>query len=188
LKRAGGQRIDGEAVREARAHFEAALEAPRNLGEATHLLVNQSDIHYWIGCACAAQGDSRAAKRHWQIAASFRGDFQMMSVRAFSELTYYSALAAERLGRNAQARKLFQDLLAHGRNLQKAKAMIDYFATSLPTLLLFEEDLQSRQETTALFLQAQAYLGLHQEAKGRSLLRTVLKRDPNHALAADLLA
>ncbi len=31
------------------AHFEAALASPENLGEAKHLLANQSDIHYWLG-------------------------------------------------------------------------------------------------------------------------------------------
>src|SRR5262249_6216623 len=35
----------------ARRHFEAALGAPENLGEAKHLLANQSDIHFWLGCA-----------------------------------------------------------------------------------------------------------------------------------------
>ncbi len=31
------------------AHFEAAAAPPRNLGEAKHLLANQSDVHYWLG-------------------------------------------------------------------------------------------------------------------------------------------
>ena len=55
-------------------------------------------------------------------------------------------------------------------------------------MLLFDDDLRFRQETTALFLQAQAQLGLGRTAQGRRLLRSVLERDPNHALAADLLA
>jgi len=53
-------------------------------------------------------------------------------------------------------------------------------------MLLFDDDLQFRQETTALFLQAQAQLGLGNKAAAKSLLQTVLRRDPNHALAADL--
>jgi tetratricopeptide (TPR) repeat protein len=109
-----------------------------------------------------------------------------MSVRAFSEMTYYSALAWEKLGQRAKAKKLFRDLLAYAQKLQKAQAKIDYFATSLPTMLLFDDDLQRRQETTALFLQAQAQLGLGQKAQARKLLTTVLQRDPNHPLASDL--
>jgi tetratricopeptide (TPR) repeat protein len=171
---------------EARRHFEAALTAPRNLGEARHLLANQSDIHYWLGCALAELGEIQEARRHWRAAATFKGDFQEMRARAFSEMTYYSALAWERLGQKAKAKKLLCELLAYARHLQKLPARIDYFATSLPTMLLFDDDLQFRQETTALFLQAQAQLGLREKTRARALLATVLKRDPSHALAADL--
>ena len=52
-------------------------------------------------------------------------------------------------------------------------------------MLLFDDDLQFRQETIALFLQAQARLGLGQKPHATELLSAVLKRDPNHALAAD---
>jgi tetratricopeptide (TPR) repeat protein len=177
----------GDPARAA-GHFSAALAAPENLGEASHLLANQSDIHYWLGRACAAAGDAAAARDHWTAAADFKGDFQAMSVRAFSEKTYYSALALKHLGRKGEARRLFRGLLAHARALAKAPASIDYFATSLPTMLLFEDDLQARQQTTALFLEAQARLGLGQDSRARKLLRRVLRRDPNHPQAADLLA
>ena len=170
----------------ARSHFQNALASPENLGEAKHLLANQSDIHYWLGVALEKLGDSAGAKRHWKISAEFRGDFQGMSVRAFSEMTYYSALSLERLGKKAGARKLLRDLLACAQQLAKTEARIDYFATSLPTMLLFDEDLQFRQQTTALLFEAQAQLGLGNKAKAKPLLDAVLKRDPNHTLAADL--
>jgi len=167
-------------------HFKRALESPPNLSEAKHLLANQSDIHYWLGCALAELGERAAARTHWLAAVNFRGDFQEMSVRAFSEMTCYAALCWEKLGRRAKAKRLFRDLLAYALKLQKAPARIDYFATSLPTMLLFDDDLQFRQETTALFLQAQSQLGLGRKAAAKALLQTVLRRDPNHALAADL--
>jgi tetratricopeptide (TPR) repeat protein len=171
----------------ARSHFERALASPRNLSEAKHMLANQSDINYWLGCACAAAGDVKSARRYWSAAATFEGDFQEMSVRAFSEMTFYSAVSRERLDQRAKATKLLRGLLAYARKLQAASAKIDYFATSLPTMLLFDDDLQFGQETTALFLQAQAHLGLGRRTKARALLQTVLDRDPNHALAVDFL-
>lgn len=172
----------------ARRHFEAALTAPKNLGEARHPLANQSDIHYWLGCALAELSEKPAARQHWLTAATFKGDFQEMRLRAFSELTYYSALAWEKLGQPAKAKQLLRALLTYAQRLHSTQARIDYFATSLPTLLIFDDDLQSRQETTALFLAAQAQLGLGRRAKARALLHSVLKRDPSHALAADLAA
>ncbi len=171
----------------ARQHFESALHAPSNLGEAKHLLANQSDIHFWLGCACDALGDKAAARHYWLASATFKGDFQEMSVRTFSEMTYFSALSLLKLGRKATGCKLLKDLLRYARALAAAPAKIDYFATSLPTMLLFSDDLQRRQQTTALFLQAQGQLGLGNNSTARKLFQAVLRRDPSHALAADYL-
>ena len=168
-------------------HFEKALGSPENLAEAKHLLANQSDIHFWLGEAFKHSGESKSAQSHWKAAAEFRGDFQQMSVRSFSEMTYYSALSWHRLGKPARAKQLLEDLLAYAKALEKEIAKIDYFATSLPTMLLFDDDLQARQVTTARFLQAQALFGLGRKHKALTLLRDVLARDPNHALAVDML-
>ena len=111
-----------------------------------------------------------------------------MSVRPFSAMTYYAALAWQQLGRKGKAKRLLADLLAYAEELEHAEAKIDYFATSLPTMLLFDDDLALRQAIGARFLQAQARLGLGQKAREGRLLQSVLKRDPHHALAADLLA
>jgi tetratricopeptide (TPR) repeat protein len=184
----GRQALARHAAPEARAHFEAALSSPHNLGEAKHLLSNYSDLYYWLGVSCEALNDNAAAVRYWRAAATFRGDFQQMSVRTFSEMTYFSALAWGRLGEKQRQHSLLRELLAYARKLAKTKAETDYFATSLPAMLLFDEDIQFRQDTTALLLQAQAHLGLGKTALGHRLLAKVLKRDPNHALALDLSA
>lgn len=183
LARAAFARGDADA---AVALGTAALGAPENLGEARHLLANASDVHFWLGEALAAAGRRGDARRHWRAAATFRGDFQAMSVRAFSEMTFFSALAWRRLEQSAKATQLLRALLAHARRLARAPATIDYFATSLPTMLLFDDDLAARQRTTALFLEAQALFGLGRVALARRRLREVLRRDPNHALAQDL--
>ena len=183
----GRRALQNRQLTPAISHFRAALAAPQNLGEAKHLLANQSDIHYWLGCALSVQGVRSAAEAHWTVAAEAKGDFQAMSVRAYSEMSYYSALALEKLGRKADAEKLLHGLLSHARQLAKSLATIDYFATSLPTMLLFDDDLTARQHTTAMFLEAQARRGLGEVVRSRQLLRQVLKRDPSHALAADLL-
>ena len=176
----------GDAIG-ARVRFQQALDVPGNLGEARHLLANASDIWFCLGEACAAIGDKSAAKRWWKKAADFRGDFQEMSVRAFSEMTFFSILSLDRLGRKADARKLASALHAHAKQLAKTPAEIDYFATSLPTLLLFDEDLQARRQITARFLGAQAGFCLGRNARAMKLAREVLASDPSHA-AADFLA
>jgi tetratricopeptide (TPR) repeat protein len=183
----GRAALKNDEPHRAAEHFRAALSPPHSLGEARHLLARQSDIHYWLGNAMLALGEGDAARELWHKAATFQGDFQEMQTRQFSEKTYDAALAWRQLGRRAKAERLLRNLLAYARDLAVRPAEIDYFATSLPTMLLFDDDLQYRQRTAALFLQAQALLGLGETTKGRRLLYKVLARDPNHALAADLL-
>lgn len=185
LGRAALARQDAAGARE---QFAAALELPHNLGEARHLLVNPSEVQWCLGEAAAAQGDRGAARRHWRAAAETTRDFQGMSVRAYSETTYFTARALQRLGQRARARSLCQALLAHARQLAARPAEIDYFATSLPTLLLFEDDLDRRQRFTARLLEAQARCGLGQQRRARTLLESLLREDPSCAVAADLRA
>jgi hypothetical protein len=168
-------------------HFQAALESPKNLGEAKHLLANQSDIHLLLGDALEANCEGAEARKHWELAAHAKGDFQNMSVRSFSEMTFYSAIALERLGKKEAAKILLTDLLDYSKQLAKAEAKIDYFATSLPTMLLFDDDLQKSQHLTARFLEAQARLGLGQRKKAKIILADILAENPNHALASDLI-
>ena len=64
---------------------------------------------------------------------------------------------------------------------------IDYFATSLPNLLLFNDDLVKRNRVDALFLSALARMGLATREE-LTELEQLLAEDPNHLLAAELFA
>ena len=78
-------------------------------------------------------------------------------------------------------------LSEHAQALLTTPARIDYFATSLPTMLLFEQDLQKDQDLGAQLMLAQASLLLGDTGRARDWLERVLQQDPNHAAAADLL-
>ena len=173
---------------EAGRFFEAALNPPDNLGEVHHPLANRSDIYYWLGRAAEAAGEIATARIWWERAARHQGDFQEMSVRSFSEMTYYNALALRRLDRGGEAEAVLRSLLAYAEGLIEQRVDIDYFATSLPAMLLFEDDLQARNTVTATVLQAQACLGLGDTAQAQRLLQRALQMDGNHAVATDLLA
>lgn len=168
--------------------FEAADHPPQSLNEARHLLANSSNIEFWLGEAWAAVGEQGRAAHHWQRAERQRGDFQQMQVQTHSEMTYWSALALRGLGRNDDANALFAAILAYAEVLEKKTPTMDYFATSLPTMLLFDEDMERRQHITATFLRAQALLGLGRLAAGQAALDEVLALDRSHAAARDLLA
>ncbi|ATC64980.1 DUF5107 domain-containing protein [Nibricoccus aquaticus] len=183
----GRASLDAGDAEKALSLLMEALRPPESLGEARHLLANASDVQFWLGEALASAGRKEEACAQWAKAASARGDFQEMSVRAFSEMTYYSALALARLGKKAAAKKLLGELREYARELAGREARIDYFATSLPTMLLFEDDLTARQRRAAAFMEAQADVGLGERGTARRRLAGILREEPSHALAADLL-
>ena len=82
------------------------------------------------------------AKKHFTLSAEEVGDFSAMAATAHSALSYFRGLSLRELGREDDAQALFNELRAFGEEGLKKKAKIDYFATSLPNLLVFNEDLQ----------------------------------------------
>ncbi len=175
---------------EAQRSFLAALDIPENLGEARHLLANQAEVYFWLGTAFA-ETDRPQAMIWWERAAGQQGDFQQMSVHSISAATFWSAQALKHLGRQPEAEALLEAILAYSRKLAQEEPVIDYFATSLPAMLLFEEDLCKRYHINALFLAAQASYGLaagrESRAKTADLLRQILAEDINHMDASLLL-
>jgi len=184
----GKRELSQKNALKAKMYFEAALAPPLNLSEAKHLLANQSDVYFWLGAACSEAGDLIAAKTFWKRAAHQRGDFQQMSVRSISNMTYWSAMAYLRLEETKEAHELFKAIYDYSIVLQQQTPEIDYFATSLPAMLLFEDDLVKRHNIESMFLRAQALHGLGNEPDETiMLLNEVLELDKNHTGAADLL-
>jgi hypothetical protein len=110
-----------------------------------------------------------------------------MSVRRISDMTYWTAMAHLRLGASELGRGLFREILEYSTEVENTEAKIDYFATSLPAMLLFEDDLQRRNQVEALFLRSQALSGLGSNDEAVASLLDLLRLDCNHTGAADLL-
>jgi tetratricopeptide (TPR) repeat protein len=140
LKLGQAAMAEGEGER-ALEHFNRAMDTPDRLGEKYHPLQAKADVTYWQGKALRSLGRKEEAVVKFEAAAAESGDFQGMAVTEFSELTYYKALALRELGREAEAVQVLEAMSAYARNEMKIPAKIDYFATSLPNLLVFEEDL-----------------------------------------------
>ncbi|MBS1815073.1 MAG: DUF5107 domain-containing protein [Acidobacteria bacterium] len=169
------------------AALETALTPPHHLGETFHLLANRSELFYRLGQAYSAAGEADRAQHFYTLAASKQGDFQNMAVSEVSNNTYWSALALNALGRSDEANTLFAKIAEHARTMQQKPAKIDYFATSLPTLLLFHEDIQARKNRQAALLLAQANVGLGNIAEAKMQLGELLKEDPNQMDALGLM-
>jgi tetratricopeptide (TPR) repeat protein len=181
------QALTNNEPRHARDLLTAALNPPHSLGEAYHLLASKSEPLYWLGLAAAADNDPEDARRLWQLGVRSSTDFQQMAVAEISANTYWVAACLDALSEHEAATALFQKIETFALQLEHQRPAIDYFATSLPTMLLFDEDLVLRNRIQSLLLHAQAALGLHRSEEADALARTVLTLDPSHTGAADLL-
>ena len=140
-----------EAVR----YLQDALRPPASLGEARHPLANAADLFYFLGEAHSALGETTDATAAWTIAAESTGDFLNMSEQPFSSQTAYSILALRRLGQPERANALLASLGGYVDTLGQTPATVDYFATSLPSMLLFHDDPQTARQADIAALTSQ---------------------------------
>lgn len=174
-----------EALTQGRAadalqHFESARKYPENLGEGKHLLTLERDLDYFSGIAAEQLGDDELAERHWNAAAA---PLPSLGLHA-----YFQALAMQALGKREAARKVLCSLSDFARKQLQTKQKIDYFATSLPNLLLFDDDLDKRNKIESTLLSALAKDGLGEVESAIRDLQQVIAEDPSHLLAAEMLA
>ena len=184
----GRQALEAGDAESAMQHFAGAMDTPENLGEAYHLLQAKADVNYWIGRALNALGRRAEAETHFLASADEAGDFSEMAVTSHSPLSYYRGLSLHELGREEEARGLFADLKAFAESKLREVAKIDYFATSLPNLLVFEEDLQARRDAENQLLLALALHGLGDMRGAREALEKSLAFNRADQRAVDLAA
>ncbi len=73
---------------------------------------------------------------------------------------FYQGLALKKLNRDDLAKEKFTGLLTFGKKQLQTPFKMDYFAVSLPDLLIFEEDMQKRHEAECHYLIGLGHLGL----------------------------
>ncbi|HEY3339066.1 MAG TPA: DUF5107 domain-containing protein [Propionicimonas sp.] len=169
------------------AQLDAALDPPLLLGETRHPLASPAQVLLALGDAYAADDDEASAQQAWRAAAAAAGDFTGMSPTAYSENTYFSILAARRTGDGDRAAALVLGLAGHARTLRETPARIDFFATSLPTLLLFHDDPQRQQDLSLAIVEAELACLAGSPEAAMAQLELVLAADPGHELALDLI-
>ena len=135
--------LDAKDYASALYHAEKAFDTPQNLGEAYHLLQAKADVNYLKGMALRGLCRNNEANDALVASASEVGDFQAMSVTEYSELSYYRALSLAALGKKDDARKVLEGMKSFAEKKIATPFKIDYFATSLPLLLIFEDDLEA---------------------------------------------
>lgn len=175
--------ISNSDYKTALEHLKTAESYPHNLGEGKLFGAQENDIHYWTGCAYEGLGDKQNAKAYWEkasiglsepSAAMFYNDQQPDKI-------FYQGLALQKLGRKDDANSRFNKLKDFGEKYIFDTVKIDYFAVSLPDLLIWEDDLQKRNTLQCQYLMGLGYLGLGIMDKAKVFFNQVIKDDINHA-------
>ncbi|PZR22857.1 MAG: DUF5107 domain-containing protein [Citrobacter freundii] len=165
----------------------SSLESyPVNLGEGKLYGAQENDIHYLLGCAWEGLQDEAKATEYFRLAtigisepvqAIYYNDPQPDKI-------VYQALAWKKLKQENRAQLIFNKFIAFGEKHKHDQMHIDYFAVSLPDMLVFDIDINKRNEIHCTYLIALGYLGLGDDTKATALLNQVLSMDLNHQGAA----
>ncbi len=162
--------------------LELAQIYPVNLGEGKLPGAQENDIFYWLGCAYKELHDEENARLNWEkatiglaepSAAIFYNDQQPDKI-------LYQGLAWEKLGNHEVAATIFQNLLTYGKAHLNDDVKVDYFAVSLPDLLIFEDDLKKRNNIHCNYISGLGYFGLQQFKEAEILFAEVLHYDAMH--------
>ena len=154
-------------LREAIALLQECLVFPPSLGEGKLYGAQDNDFYYYMGQAYARLGEEQAAREAWlsgtvgptePAAALYYND-------AKPDKIFFAALCYRALGQEQQALKLFHKLVNYGEQHLFDEVRMDYFAVSLPDLLIWEDSLQQKNEQHCKLLLSLGYYGLGEMEK-----------------------
>lgn len=160
----------------------AAENYPINLGEGKLFGVQENDIFYLKALTFLGLKKPEKAKTYFGLAtigldepvqAIFYNDQQPDKI-------FYQGLAWKQLGNYIKAEALFHKLIGFGEAHQNDEVKIDYFAVSLPDLLVFDADLNERNRIHCLYLIALGHLGLGFYEEAQTFFDSILALNINH--------
>ena len=158
------------------------LVYPHNLGEGKLYGAQENDFHYWLGCAYEGLGEIEIAKTYWELAKD--GNTEPAAAIFYNDQKpdkiFYQGLALLKLGREAEAKSRFDNLIAFGEKHFDEQIKLDYFAVSLPDLLIWDDDLTFRNKIHCHYMLGLGYLGNGNNQKAQFHLQAAISMDINH--------
>jgi len=176
----GVEELERNRPEKAGSLLERARSYPHNLGEGKLVTMTDNELDYFRGVALEASGRPEEAAACFRSATEGTGEpaSAMYYNDQSADLIYYQGLACLKLDRPEDARGRFNTLLSWGKAHFHDTPEIDYFAVSLPDLLIFDEDLAERNRTCCRYLMALGEFGLGNRSRALDLLDEVVTADP----------
>lgn len=180
------QALHEERLSDAEALLKEALVYPPNISEGKLYGAQENDVYYWLGCVKEKSGDMETAAHNWQKAA--RGLSEPLQAVFYNDQQpdkiFYQGLALLKLGMEKEAHQRFENLIAYGQKHLNDTVKMDYFAVSLPDLLIFDDDLSLRNHIHCLYLLGLGNMGLKNIVDSEAFFEKVLTLDKAHQGAA----
>jgi tetratricopeptide (TPR) repeat protein len=155
---------------------------PQNLGEGKLFGARENDIHFWLGCAYGELGHHQQASHYWNLAAS--GETEPAAAIFYNDQSpdkiAYQAFALLKLNQPTEAVQRLNRLVSYAQQHMHDEVKIDYFAVSLPDLVIFDDDLNKRNRIHCLYMEGLGYLGLQQWRQAKKCFELVLELDESH--------
>lgn len=168
--------------------LEKCLVYPPNLGEGKLFGAQENDFYYLLGVCHRLAGRTKKADECFRKATEgpIEPAASMYYNDARPDKIFYAGAAFRALGLEDKARSYFNRLDSYGRQHYHDKVRMDYFAVSLPDLLIWDGDLDEANRVHCLYMLALGALGLGNVAKATERLAQVTDLAPGHqgAMAA----
>ena len=167
--------------------LEECLYYPENLGEGKLYGAQDNDFYYFLGQAYLLLAEKESAyqnsilsyttleqkaKEMWMLGT--QGPTEPVAAMYYNDAKpdkiYYAGLCYKALGMQDQANRLFHKLINYGKNHIFDKVRMDYFAVSLPDLLIWEGNLQEQNTIHCRYMLALGYDGLGDKERAERYL------------------
>ncbi len=159
-----------------------ATTYPENLGEGKLVNAKENNVYYWMGVAYSKLNDAANADECFLYAS--QGDDEPAGMMYYNdqppEMVFYKGLALKALQKSEAAKNCFDKLILYGQTHLNDHVRIDYFAVSLPDLLIFNEDLDEKNRVHCLFMAALGHIGKGQKGQAREIMARIANENPNH--------
>ncbi len=158
------------------------FEYPHNLGEGKLHGAQENDFLYWFGCAYEGMGIMEQARSYWELAKN--GNSEPAAAIFYNDQKpdkiFYQGLALLKLGLIAEANSRFEKLITFGEEHLNETIKLDYFAVSLPDLLIWEDDLTYRNKIHCHYMLGLGFYGQGDSEKAKIHLQEAAEMDVNH--------
>ena len=167
---------------EAVNYLTQAKSYPENLGEGKLYGTQENHIDYYLGVAYSRLGNHEQATNYFTKAST--GLSEPTSPLYYNDqppdMIFYQGLANRKLHNPEKAQNIFNELIDYGQEHLGDNIQMDYFAVSLPDFLVFEDDLNTRNDQHCRYMMALGYLGLGKEIQAVEHFQKILIQNPAH--------